>query len=77
LKYNNVKFVYKAKATEEYQTSVMIITKRKTRVLLCKPTSFNLLVVFILVIATTQKRKKMINAALMKQALPNIFIQQK
>jgi len=44
----------------------MIITKRKTRVLFCKPTSFNLLVVFILVIATTQKRKKMINAALMK-----------
>jgi len=58
LKYNNVKFVYKAKATEEYQTSVMIITKRKTRVLFCKPTSFNLLVVFILVIATTKKKKE-------------------
>jgi len=35
----------------------MIITKKKTRVLFCKPTSFNLLVVFILVIATTKKKE--------------------
>jgi len=56
LKFNNVKLINKAIATEEYLTSVIMIIGKKNP-LFCKPTIFYLLVVIVIVMKTKKKEK--------------------
>jgi len=74
--FNHVKLINKAIATEEYLTSVNIITERKK---FCFVNRLFLLFLLLLILSRKQKQKKKENddAGFIKQAFSNIFIKEK